>query len=88
MLCAPVASQHFEIGLRPAERDGDGHSPCAFKHPTNELRTFKYTPINFLPKFLWEAYHHISNVYFTVDLLIQVRPPPPSPAADRCCIGV
>lgn len=40
----------------------------------NRVVTSKYTKWTFLPKFLWEAYHHVSNVYFTFDLAIQLIP--------------
>jgi len=42
--------------------------------PSNRVTTSKYTLLNFVPKFLFEAYHHASNLYFTFDLIIQLIP--------------
>lgn len=40
----------------------------------NKVATSKYTALTFLPKFLWESYHHAANVYFTFDLGVQLIP--------------
>lgn len=52
---------------------GSASGPLA-GFPSNRVVTSKYTVLNFLPKFLFEAYHHASNVYFTFDLAVQLIP--------------
>lgn len=41
---------------------------------SNVLRTSKYTVASFLPRYLFEAYRHVSNMYFTAVLCIQLIP--------------
>ena len=36
------------------------------KFCSNEITTSHYTPINFLPKNLWQQFHRAANVYFLV----------------------
>jgi hypothetical protein len=40
----------------------------------NELVTHRYNPLNFLPKNLFEQYRRISNVYFTIIVVIAFMP--------------
>ena len=43
-------------------------------YPRNKVRTSKYTPLTFLPRFLYEQFRRIANVYFLILIVLQIRP--------------
>ncbi|KDN37119.1 phospholipid-translocating P-type ATPase [Tilletiaria anomala UBC 951] len=42
-------------------------------YPRNKVRTSKYTILTFLPRFLFEQFRRIANVYFLLLIILQVR---------------
>lgn len=42
-------------------------------YPRNKVRTSKYTMVSFLPRFLFEQFRRIANVYFLLLIILQVR---------------
>uniref|UniRef100_A0A2K6TL52 P-type ATPase N-terminal domain-containing protein n=1 Tax=Saimiri boliviensis boliviensis TaxID=39432 RepID=A0A2K6TL52_SAIBB len=44
------------------------------KHKTNVIRTAKYNCFSFLPLTLYEQFHHLSNLYFLLIIILQAIP--------------
>ncbi|XP_054105325.2 phospholipid-transporting ATPase IK isoform X3 [Callithrix jacchus] len=44
------------------------------KHKTNVIRTAKYNFFSFLPLTLYEQFHHVSNLYFLLIIILQSIP--------------
>ncbi|CAO1629582.1 unnamed protein product [Parajaminaea phylloscopi] len=61
---------YLNMPLPPSETDNKGE-PSA-RYPRNRVRTSKYNAITFLPKFLFEQFHRLANVYFLGLVVIQV----------------
>ncbi|KAF0976515.1 hypothetical protein FDP41_004414 [Naegleria fowleri] len=45
-----------------------------FKFPKNDIKTTKYTYLNFIFKNLWEQFHRFANCYFLVIAILQLIP--------------
>jgi len=51
-----------------------GHPTEAWKHPSNQSRTAKYSLISFIPRNLLEQFRRIANVFFLTLVILQFIP--------------
>ncbi|KAK0531607.1 phospholipid transporting ATPase [Tilletia horrida] len=51
-----------------------GTTDPAVRYPRNKVRTSKYTLVTFLPRFLFEQFRRIANIYFLGLVVLQVFP--------------
>lgn len=61
---------YLNMPLPPTETDKNGE--VFAKYPRNRVRTSKYNAVTFLPKFLYEQFHRLANVYFLGLVVIQI----------------
>lgn len=61
---------YLNMPLPPSETNRQGEP--LVRYPRNRVRTSRYNVVTFLPKFLYEQFHRLANVYFLGLVIIQV----------------
>lgn len=61
---------YLNTPLPSSETDGKGDP--RIRYPRNRVRTSKYNVATFLPRFLFEQFHRLANVYFLGLVVIQI----------------
>lgn len=63
---------YLNMPLQPNEVNSKGEPTAVY--PRNKVRTSKYTIFTFLPRFLFEQFRRIANIYFLGLVVLQVFP--------------
>nr|GMC59364.1 probable phospholipid-transporting ATPase 8 [Ipomoea batatas] len=77
--------KHEEIGRRGYTRVvhiNDPNSPVNGQYRENDVRTTKYTAVNFIPKSLFEQFRRVANVYFLIVACVSFSPLAPYTASS------
>lgn len=67
-------SVYFNEPLPSEAFDKKGKPHKHWQFPTNQLLTARYTIYNFFFKNLWEQYHRVANMFFTLIVVLQFFP--------------
>ncbi|CAO1620976.1 unnamed protein product [Jaminaea pallidilutea] len=62
---------YLNVPLPASETTGKTADPKT-RYPRNRVRTSKYNVVTFLPRFLFEQFHRLANVYFLGLVVIQI----------------
>lgn len=70
---APPSRRRVYVNLPLPASDLDKHGEPKTLYARNKVRTSKYTILSFLPKFLFEQFRRIANIYFLILIFLQMR---------------
>lgn len=70
---APPARRRVYVNVPVPPSELDKHGEPKTLYARNKVRTSKYTLVSFLPKFLFEQFRRIANIYFLVLIFLQMR---------------
>ncbi|GAC98262.1 phospholipid-transporting ATPase 1 [Pseudozyma hubeiensis SY62] len=70
----PKKRRNVYVNLPPPLSELRHNGEPAVVYPRNKVRTSKYTPITFLPRFLFEQFRRVANIYFLGLVILQVFP--------------
>lgn len=70
----PKKRRNVYVNVTPPRSELRKDGDPAVKYPRNKVRTSKYTVVTFLPRFLYEQFRRVANIYFLGLVVLQVFP--------------
>ncbi|PWZ00177.1 phospholipid-translocating P-type ATPase [Testicularia cyperi] len=70
----PKKRRNVYVNVPPPRHELKKNGDISVTYPRNKVRTSKYTVFTFLPRFLFEQFRRVANIYFLGLVILQVFP--------------